>query len=64
MVDDSDVGKRADLLPEEQAAGSDDPKAQAEAVLRESEERQAVREWAPDDAAHERRTSDEVAVDP
>jgi hypothetical protein len=64
MVDDPDVTKRAELLPEEQAAGSDDPKAQAEAVLAESVERQAVREWSPEDAAAERRTSEEVAVDP
>jgi hypothetical protein len=33
------VGSRADLLPEEQAAGSDDAEAQAEAILEESEER-------------------------
>lgn len=33
------VASRADLLPEEAAVGSDDPLAQAEAILRESEER-------------------------
>jgi hypothetical protein len=33
------VETRADLLPEEEAAGSDDPEAQAEAILQESEER-------------------------
>lgn len=33
------VAQRAELLPEEQAAGSDDPRAQAEAVLEESAER-------------------------
>lgn len=33
------VASRADLLPEEAAVGSDDPQAQAEAILRESEER-------------------------
>ncbi len=30
---------RADLLPEENAAGSDDPQAQAEEILAESAER-------------------------
>ena len=30
---------RAHLLPEEVAAGSDDPEAQAEAILEESQER-------------------------
>jgi len=33
------VETRADLLPEEKAAGSDDAEAQAEAILEESEER-------------------------
>lgn len=33
------VASRAELLPEEQVAGSDDPQAQAEAILAESEER-------------------------
>lgn len=30
---------RADLLPEERSAGSDDPQAQAEAILEESDAR-------------------------
>jgi hypothetical protein len=30
---------RADLLPEERVAGSDDPQAQAEEILAESDER-------------------------
>lgn len=38
-VDDHDVAERAALLPEERAAGSDDPHAQAEAILAESAER-------------------------
>lgn len=39
-ADDSDrVAKRAELLPEEQAAGSDDPEAQAATVLAESDHR-------------------------
>ena len=33
------VRTRSDLLPEELAVGSDDPQAQAEAILAESEER-------------------------
>jgi len=33
------VASRAELLPEEQAVGSDDPLAQAEAILAESAER-------------------------
>ncbi|MGN6252269.1 MAG: hypothetical protein ACTHNS_10690 [Marmoricola sp.] len=38
---DSRVDRRAELLPEEQAAGSDDPEGQAAAVLRDSDERTA-----------------------
>jgi hypothetical protein len=37
--DDERIESRAQLLPEEQAAGSDDPKAQAEQILEESDER-------------------------
>ena len=33
------IEHRADLLPEEQEAGSDDPEAQAAAILRDSDER-------------------------
>ena len=33
------VESRAELLPEEQVAGSEDPEAQAEAILEESQER-------------------------
>lgn len=33
------VARRAELLPEELAAGSDNPQAQAEAILDEAEER-------------------------
>ncbi len=39
-VTDENIETRAQLLPEEQAAGgSEDPEAQAEAILAESEER-------------------------
>jgi hypothetical protein len=37
--DQSRTDERATLLPEEQAAGSDDPQAQARAVLEDSDER-------------------------
>ena len=37
--DERDVESRAELLPEEREAGSDDPRAQAEAILEESLER-------------------------
>ena len=39
--DDERIETRAELLPEEQAAGSEDPEAQAEAILSESDERTA-----------------------
>lgn len=54
------VRSRAELLPEEQAAGSDDPLAQAEAVLADSDERTEVPDAAPDTVL-ERRTSGESA---
>jgi hypothetical protein len=37
--DDARVTSRAELLPEEEAAGSDDPTRQAEEILRDSDER-------------------------
>ncbi|KOX10903.1 MULTISPECIES: hypothetical protein [Micromonospora] len=58
------VESRAHLLPEEAAAGSDDPEAQAEAILAESDIREADQNAAPDTVL-ERRTSDQtVAVEP
>ncbi len=39
QADESDISQRAELLPEEQAAGSDDPEGQAAAILEESVER-------------------------
>ena len=50
-------GQRDHLLPEERAAGSDDPRRQAEAILAESEERLADPD--PDDPPAGRRTSAE-----
>jgi hypothetical protein len=43
-----------DLLPEERAAGSDDPQAQAAAVLADSDERAEARERGDDGAEHRR----------
>jgi len=37
--DDDRVSTRAELLPEEEAAGSEDPRHQAEEILRDSDER-------------------------
>jgi hypothetical protein len=37
--DEHRVERRADLLPEEAAAGSDNPEEQAEAILQESDDR-------------------------
>ena len=44
------------LLPEERATGSDDPQAQADAILAESDEREYDQQAAPDTFL-ERRTS-------
>ncbi|MGW5559899.1 hypothetical protein ACWER9_22090 [Micromonospora sp. NPDC003944] len=59
------VESRAHLLPEEAAVGSDDPQAQAEAILAESDMRTDDQNAAPDTVL-ERRTSDQtvVAVEP
>ncbi|MFY1617345.1 hypothetical protein [Micromonospora sp. WMMD736] len=70
MTDEQSDQERAEsrahhLLPEEVAAGSDDPQAQAEAILAESDLREADQNAAPDTVL-ERRTSDQsvVAVEP
>jgi len=58
-VDDERVERRAELLPEEQRAGSDDPEAQAEAILEDSEARTLDRDAAP--GTHlEKRTSEDA----
>jgi hypothetical protein len=64
MPDDGRVTERADeLLAEEEAVGSDDPEAQAAAILEESDERQADRDAAP--STHlEERTSEDVTDPP
>ena len=58
--DEDRVRSRAELLPEERSAGSDDPHAQAEAVLADSDERTEVPDAAPDTVL-ERRTSGDAA---
>jgi hypothetical protein len=58
MIDDDRVNARAgELLPEELAAGSEDPKAQAEAILQDSDDRES----APD-LRIDHRTSAETAT--
>ena len=47
-------------LPEEERAGTDDPEAQAEAILAESDLRQEDRDAAPDTALEHRRSEDTV----
>ncbi len=44
------VASRAELLPEEKEAGSDDPQAQAEAILADSQERTEDPEGTRDDS--------------
>lgn len=62
-VDDERASRRADLLPEEKVADSDDPDAQARAILGESDERTASRDAAP--GTHlEHRTSEDVTPPP
>ena len=61
-MEDQVDSRAAGLLPEEEQAGSDDPEAQAEQILAESEERILHRDAAP--STHlEERTSEET-VDP
>jgi formate dehydrogenase subunit gamma len=58
--DEERVRSRAELTPEERLAGSEDPRAQAEAVLADSDERTEVPNAAPDTVL-ERRTSADAA---
>jgi hypothetical protein len=53
------AARATELLPEELAAGSDDPEAQAEAILEDSDAREADRTAAPGSFV-EHRTSDEA----
>lgn len=63
MTDDR-IARRANLLPEEEAVGSDDPEAQAEAILTESEERVEQRDVAHGGQVVEHRTSPDVVEPP
>ena len=60
MTDDRIGQRAAELLPEERVAGSEDPRAQAEAILAESDEREHNPGAAPDTFL-ERRRSDQTA---
>ncbi|HET9516663.1 MAG TPA: hypothetical protein VFO77_02935 [Actinoplanes sp.] len=55
--------RAADLLPEEVAAGSDDPGAQAAAILGDSDRRAADPGAAPDSFIEHRTSSETVALD-
>jgi hypothetical protein len=61
--DDRVQQRAADLLPEERSAGSADPQAQAEAVLADSDDREADVDAAPDSFL-EHRTAEQVAPPP
>jgi hypothetical protein len=63
-VDSKRVESRADtLLPEEQAAGSEDPKNQAEEILADSDARAEYRD-DPDGPSVEHRTSEDTVEPP
>jgi hypothetical protein len=62
-ADDARVSSRSELLPEEEAAGSDDPAGQAAAILEDSDQRIADRDAAPS-ATVEKRSSEEVTDEP
>jgi hypothetical protein len=56
---DERASTRSELLPEEKKVGSEDPEAQAEAILEESEERTVDRSASP--STHlEHRTSEDA----
>jgi hypothetical protein len=56
------VASRAQLLPEEEAVGSDNPQEQAKVILEESEER--TEHPDPDASAQSRRASSDEAAEP
>jgi hypothetical protein len=57
-MSDDRVERRTELLPEEERVGSDDPQAQAEAILEESDARTTY------PAAREERTSEDTVEPP
>jgi hypothetical protein len=62
MTDDRTDQRAAELLPEELATGSDDPQAQAAAILADSDEREGDLDAAPDSFVEHRRS--DQTVDP
>jgi len=64
MADDQDrIKARAEALsPEEEEAGSDDPMAQAAAILEESDERELDRVDPPGQGVEHRRSEDTVEL--
>ena len=54
------TSRAAHPLPEEQAVGSDDPVAQADAILEESDERSEDRNAAPSSIVEHRTSEDTV----
>ncbi|GAA0933963.1 hypothetical protein [Virgisporangium aurantiacum] len=52
--------RAAHLLPEERAAGSDDPEMQAEQILKDSEARETFDESTPDLRIDHRQSTDTV----
>jgi hypothetical protein len=64
MIDETErVKARAEaLLPEEVEAGTDDATAQAEAILEESDEREADRVDPPGQGVEHRRSEDTVEL--
>lgn len=61
---DDRVAGRSKLLPEEEAVGSEDPGSQAEAILEDSNVRQADRDAAPDAVVEHRQSEDTVEPPP
>ncbi|MFB9239293.1 hypothetical protein ACFFWC_27800 [Plantactinospora siamensis] len=62
---DERVESRAEhLLPEERAAGSADPEAQAEAILADSDLREADQRAAPDTVLEHRTSAEAAGVEP
>ncbi len=59
---DDEEGPRRSLLAEELTAGSDDPSAQAQAILEDSEERTLDRDAAPGSSVEHRHSED--LIDP
>jgi hypothetical protein len=55
------ITSRADLNPEEREAGSDDPRAQAAAILADSDAREHDRERFPMTAGERRKSEETVS---